>query len=94
MLCDVMDDMSIFGRIPQEIELLVPGQRIIIAGRRGTFVGYAHMKSFPHCIRWLPDNSLEILFGIWSRNNKTLSSWDDNEQIFDMAYWESMYRLP
>ena len=56
---------------------LIPGQRIKIARRIGTFCGYYRIENFPHVIEWVPDGLLETEVIAWTFGDVEVSEWDE-----------------
>jgi hypothetical protein len=73
---------------------LVRGQRISIAGRKGTFWGYYQIRSFGNVIEWYPDNNnFEPDVTIWTQGGILVSEWDEKDSLTeeenDFGMWEA-----
>jgi hypothetical protein len=66
---------------------LAPGDRIEIAGKRGTFLGYYQIKNFPNVIEWVKDGTLETAVTVWTQGGILVSTEDDKDSA-DIAAWE------
>ena len=73
---------------------LARGQRIEIAGRKGTFWGYYKITNFPNVIEWYPDNNnMEPDVTIWTQGGILVSEWEEKDSVSeednDFGIWES-----
>ncbi len=92
MFSSSADESEYFGA-RRPVAELTPGQRIRIAGRPGTFIGYWRIANFPNVIEWVPDGKLEVEVTIWTWAGVEISSFEETDAVdpmaFDIDYWEA-----